>query len=373
MRRRFLVVGAAAGAVVASIAAAGSTPVRAATNPTIPGTLTAIPVNGTYQIDQLFPGANGQMWFVTPDSQLGEISASGQPSLTSITLPHGANPARIAGAGPEGVWTYSDTDRNQAATASCVIGLVTPDGTVHIMALPAGPVRNQDVCGGAAADGSGNLWISLASDSCFTDPCRVAVIAEMTPAGKVTTFAPSRPGARPHAMALGSNGAMLILEGFRDQAMVSYTSAGETSSVPINARPGASTLVGLPDGMFWVQVKNVWTLYDSVTETFGGSSILADYPNPFVEEYSLPRQTGVDANGSLWQAGQMGRPGTGVNRFFRLDTGLAIARTRAFPTAADGTQLLANGTLAVSSTGDVWATAISGTGATYLVRFQPLP
>jgi hypothetical protein len=366
------VVGVAAGAVVASVAAAGGIPALAAATPTIPGTLTAIPVNESYQIDQLFPGADGQMWFVTPESQLGEISASGQPTLTDITLPHGTSPARIAAAGPEGVWTYSDTYRNQSPTAGCSIGLVTPDGTVHDMALPAGPVRNQSVCGGAAADASGNLWISLASDSCFTDPCRVAVIAEMTPAGKVTTFAPSRPGARPSAMALGSNGAMLILEGFRDQAMVSYTSAGETSSVGIYARPWASSLVALPDGMFWVQIKNVWVLYDSVTETFGGYRTLADYANPYAEEYTLPRQTGVDADGALWQAGQMGRPGTGVNRFFRLSTGLTITRTRAFPPSADGSQLLANGALAVSTTGDVWAAAISGTGATYLVRFQPL-
>jgi hypothetical protein len=373
MRRRLVVTGAAVGAVVASIAAAGSVPALAATSGTIPGTLTAIPVNGSYQIDQLFTGADGQMWFVTPDSQLGEISPSGQTTLTGITLPHGATPARIAAAGPEGVWTYSNTYRNQAATAACVVGLVTPDGTLHDMALPAGPVRNQSTCGGAAADESGDLWISLASDSCFTDPCKVAVIAEMTPSGKVTTFAPSRPGARPSAVALGSNGSMLILEGFRDQAMVSYTSAGASTSVGINGRPWASSLVGLPDGMFWVQIKSVFVLYDSVTETFGGYRVLADYDNPSAAEYLLPHQTGVDASGSLWQAGQMGRPGTGVNRLFRLDTSLTVARTRAFPPAADGSQLLANGTVAVSSTGVVWATAVTSIGTPYLIRFQPLP
>ncbi len=369
MRGRVVGVGAASGAVVASMTAAGGVSALAATTGTIPGTLTAIAVNGAYQINQLFAGSGGQMWFVTPESQLGEISASGQTMLTGITLPHGASPAVIAAAGPEGVWTYSNTYRNQSGDAACYIGLVTPDGTLHDMALPAGPVRNQSTCGGAAADESGDLWISLESYSCYTDPCRVGVIAEMTPTGKVTTFAPYRPGARPSAMALGSNGAMLILEGFRDQAMVSYTSAGEVSSVGINARPWASGLVGLPDGMFWVQIKSVFLLYDSVTGTFPGGRVLADY----TRVYAQTRQTGVDANGAVWQAGQMGRPGTGVSRFFRLDTGLTIARTRAFPTAEDGSQLLASGALVVSSTGVVWAGAISGSGATYLVRFQALP
>jgi len=354
VRRRTLVVGASAITVVASVAAAGSVPAMAATNPTIPGTLTAIPVNGTYHIDQLFTGADGQTWFVTPQSQLGEISASGQTTLTDITLPHGANPAQIAAAGPEGVWTYSNTYRNQPGGSACYVGLITPDGVLHDMALPAGPVRDHSWCGGAAADASGDLWISLETDSCF-----------------YTTFAPYRPGARPSAMALGSNGAMLILEGFRDQAMVSYTSAGEQSSFGINARPWASGLVGLSDGMFWVHIQNFYLLYDSVTGTFGGGRTLADYDN--ADTYVLPRQTGVAANGSLWQAGQMGRTGTGVNRFFRLDTGLTISRSRAFPAATDGTQLLGNGTVAVSSTGVIWAGAVSTSGASYLVRFQPLP
>src|SRR5579862_9053579 len=95
MKRRRVVVGAGC-AVVGSITAAGSVPALAASTGTIPGTLTAIAVNGTYQINQLFAGSDGQMWFVTPESQLGEINASGQTSLSDITLPHGASPALIA-------------------------------------------------------------------------------------------------------------------------------------------------------------------------------------------------------------------------------------------------------------------------------------
>jgi streptogramin lyase len=369
MRGRVVGFGAATSAVLASMTAAGSVPARAASTGTIPGTLTATEVTGAYQTNQLFAGSDGQMWFVTPESQLGEISASGQATLTDITLPHGASPALIAAAGPEGVWTYGNTYANQSADTACLIGLVTPDGVLHDMALPAGPVRNQSICRGAAADDSGNLWISLASNSCYTDPCKVAVIAEMTPTGKVTTFAPYRPGARPSAMALGSDGSMLVLEGFRDQAMVSYTSAGEVSSLGIYARPGANALFGVPDGKFWVQIKSAFVLYDSVTGTLSAGRVLADH----TRVYAQIRQTGVDADGAVWQAGQMGVPGTGVNRFFRLDTELTITRTQAFPSAADGSQLVATGALAVSSTGVVWAVADSGAGSPYLVRFQPLP
>ena len=367
IRRHVFVVGVAAGGVVASVVGTAGSPAAAATSGTIPGTLTAIAVSGGIQVNQLFAGADGQMWFVTPESQLGEISTTGQATLTGVTLPHGEFPASIAAAGPEGIWTYSMTNDYPPTGNGCFIGLVTSDGVLHDMQLPSGPVRNQMVCASAAADGAGNLWISLASRSCS---CRVAIVAEMTPSGSVTTFAPTRAGARPHEMALGSDGAMWILEGFRDQNIVRYTSAGASTSVPIYARPGASGCIGLPDGMFWVQVKSGFMLFNSHTATFSGWTVFPVRPSTFNATVDL--QTGVDAIGSLWKAGQMGEFGP-VNRLFRLDTSSTIGRTRSFPLAADGSQLLANGTAAVSTTGAIWAAATSGTGATYLIRFQPLP
>jgi hypothetical protein len=378
MRRHAIVVGLAAAGVLLSVLGTGGGAALAATSGTIPGTLTAIPVSASYRIDQIFAGADGQMWFVTTQSQLGEISASGQATLTATALPHGTIPAQIAGAGPEGVWTFSNTyanpNANPPTAGACWIGLVTPDGILHDMALPAGPVRNQSTCSGAAADGAGNLWISLGSSSCYSDPCKVAVVAEMTPAGSVTQFAPARPGARPGAMALGSDGAMWILEGYRDQNIVRYTSAGVSSSIPVNSQPWASGLLALPNGMFWVQDKGGFGFFDSVNSTFPpGWAIVAVHVDPAAQNWYLPTQTGVDASGSLWKAGEMAQHGTGANRLFRLDRALTIGRTRSFPLAADGSQLLANGTVAMSSTGAMWAGALSGTGVTYLVRFQPLP
>ena len=116
MRRHAIVVGLAAAGVLLSVLGTGGGAALAATSGTIPGTLTAIPVSASYRIDQIFAGADGQMWFVTTRSQLGEISASGQATLTATALPHGTIPAQIAGAGPEGVWTFSNTYANPNAT-----------------------------------------------------------------------------------------------------------------------------------------------------------------------------------------------------------------------------------------------------------------
>jgi len=373
MRRHAIVAGLAAGGVLTAVLGTASGAALAGTGGIIPGSLTAIPLSAGYRIDQIFPGSDGQMWFVTTQSQLGEVSAGGQATLTGITLPHGTIPAQIAGAGPEGVWTFSNTYPSPPTVGGCLVGLVTPDGILHDMALPAGPVRNQTICSDAATDGTGNLWISLASRSCYTDPCKVAVVAEMTPSGDVTQFAPARPGARPGAVALGSDGAMWILEGYRDQSIVRYTSAGVSSSVPVNYKPWASGLIPLSDGMFWVHDKAGFGFFNSVNSTFPpGWRIVAVHVDPAAQNY-FTNQTGVDASGSLWKGGEMGQSGTGANRLFRLDGALTISRSRSFPLAADGSRLFANGTVAVSSTGAIWAGALSGTGVTYLVRFQPMP
>ena len=114
IRRHVFVVGVAAGGVVGSVVGTAGSPAAAATSGTIPGTLTAIAVSGGIQVNQLFAGADGQMWFVTPESQLGEISTSGQATLTGVTLPHGEFPANIAAAGARG---YLDVQHDQRSSA----------------------------------------------------------------------------------------------------------------------------------------------------------------------------------------------------------------------------------------------------------------
>ena len=367
---RWATVGVACAVAVVSALVGGAGFAFAQSSGIVGGTLTAIPVNGSYQIHQLFAGTDGKLWFVTPQSQLGEVSATGDATLTNVTLPHGEFVAQIVAAGPEGVWSYGNTNVDPRTADSCVVGLVTPDGVLHNIALPAGPVRNASLCGGAAADRSGNLWLSLGSYACYTDPCKVAVVAEITPSGTITMFAPYRPGARPGAVALGSDGAIWVFEGARQEALVRYTNAGISEFFPM--RPALGSLYARPDGSFWAGFNVSFDLVDGATGTDEFRRAFPVSPSRALLPSLVSFGTAIDGNGLLWKSGQMGRPGTGANRLFRLNLDATIDRTVSFPRANDGSALLANGTVAVTSTGVIWATALSGTDADYLIRFQPL-
>jgi hypothetical protein len=75
------------------------------------------------------------------------------------------------------------------------------------------------------------------------------------------------------------------------------------------------------------------------------------------------------AAGSLWEAGgERSDP----DRFFRMNTDGTIDRSTAFP-APGGSTLHADGTLAVSIDGALWASATTSSGNEYLVRFVPSP
>jgi streptogramin lyase len=369
IRRRLATV-VIAGAIAGMSALTGHAGIALARSSSIvSGSLSAIPVNGSFQIHQLFAGTDGKLWFVTPQSQLGEVSPTGQATLTSVTLPHGEFVAQIVAAGPEGVWSYGNTNVDPRTADSCVVGLVTPDGVLHNIALPAGPVRNASLCGGAVADRNGNLWLSLGSYACYADPCKVAVVAQITPAGTITMFAPYRPGARPGAMALGSDGAIWVFEGAREESLVRYTSAGISTSFP--TRPALSSLYARPDGTFWAGFNVSFDLIDGATGSDEFRRAFPVSPSRALLPSLVTFGTAVDANGLLWKSGQMGRPGTGANRLFQLNVNATIDRTAAFPEAQDGSALLANGTVAVTSSGVIWAVALSGTDADYLIRFQP--
>jgi hypothetical protein len=361
---------AAAGAIAAVSALVGGSGVaHAQSTGIIGGTLTALPVNGSYQIHQLFASTDGKLWFVTSQSQLGEVSATGQASLTTVTLPHGEFVAQIVAAGPEGVWSYGNTNTYPRTADNCLVGLVTPDGVLHNIALPAGPIRNASLCGGAAADASGNLWLSLASYACYTTPCKVAVVAQITPAGKVTTFAPYRPGARPGAVTLGSDGAIWVLEGYREESLVRYTSTGISTS--FSTRPQLGSLFARPDGTFWAGFNVSFDLINGTTGVDAFRRSFPVTPSRLLQPVLVTFGTAEDASGLLWKSGQMGRPGSGANRLYRLNVNATIDRTATFPLALDGSQLLANGTVAIATTGVIWATALSATNANYLIRFQP--
>jgi hypothetical protein len=89
---------------------------------------------------------------------------------------------------------------------------------------------------------------------------------------------------------------------------------------------------------------------------------------PAIFNLSGVNQLGVSSDGSLWRAG---RERTQPDRFFRMNGNGTIDRSAAFPTAS-GSALSDDGTLAVTTTGQIWSSAQTSSGAEYLIRFQPV-
>lgn len=366
-RTRAIACGAAAAVASVSAVTGGSLTAAAQANAAIPGSLSVFAVSGTFHFQQLSVGSDGKLWFVTPQSQLGTISTTGQAALTGVVLPHGNIPAVVAGAGPEGVWSFGDNN----ATATCVLALVTPDKVVHTVTLPS--VAAQGYCGGAAADRSGNLWVSL-SDQCGSLTCghRVSFVVEITPALVVTLFPPPGPGKRSGPVTLASDGAIWALGGYPSQLLGRYTPSG--SSIGITIPTGALTgLLARPDGTFWGRA----TIFCSgavppfclrVTLFSPGGSTRLVFIFPVGINLSGPDQLGVGSDGSLWRAG---RERTQPDRFFRMNGNGTIDRSAAFPTEG-GAPLSDDGTLALTATGPIWSSARTSSGAEYLVRFQPV-
>jgi hypothetical protein len=288
---------------------------------------------------------------VTPQSQLGTVTASGQATLANVVLPHGTAPAQIVAAGPEGVWSDSNTNSNPPTENSCVVGLVTPDGVLHNIALPPATVGTHSLCEGATADRLGNLWVSLNATSCSA-PCRVSVVAEIAPSGNATLFMPARSGARPGDMTLGSDGAIWVLEGARDQNLVRYTSAGIGGVFSFPTDKPTGIVFARPDGTVWAGSVRFCTgltfcddfgLFNPTTGAFEVNRVFPVGRTPSVL-VSGPYQFGVDALGGLWAAGH--NP-TGPDRLFRMNGLGTIDRTTAFPQALDGSSLRARDTRGV--------------------------
>jgi ferredoxin len=360
-----VLVGCLAGAVATVIGMTGAGVVQAASG--VRGSLKAFPVSGTYQIQQLFAAAGGQVWFMTATGQLGEVSSTGVATLTATTLAAGT---RVAGAGSEGEWLYSPP---ASTPGTCTVSLVAPGGTVTSTALPS-PAGALTLCIAAAADASGNLWVAVDRESCTG--CMVSSVAKVTPAGVVTEYPPGRPGARPTALALGSDGAIWVLQGYRQQTLVRYSSTGASTSY--SEFPNDSDLLlARPDGTFWMGVRKTCiahgacqdlSIYDPATSTNEQMGLLPVGVDASRRADGVPYQFAVDAAGSLWAAGdEDGKP----DRLFRKAASGILDRSEPFLFAAGDTPLTADGTLAITPAGDIWASATSDTGVVYLMRFLP--
>jgi hypothetical protein len=370
--RATIVLLSAAGTLVAATVASAS-PVSAASNVAVQGQLHAFPVSGSYKIAQLFSGSDGQLWFATTHSQLGEITSSGQATLTSTVLPHGAVPAVIAGAGPEGVWSYGNQDTPPFNLGTCMITLVAPGGVVEPITLPS--IAAPSGCGGAAADASGNLWVSL-GNPCESFSCgrRVSFVAEITPGRVVTLFSPVRPGARTGPVTLGADGAIWTLGGSVEETMGRYTTTGITTGITV---PDANDLIALlpsSGGTFWAAkpvlcIGQLTAICLQIHRFTPGASSSSVHIFPVGINLGGAHQLGADSAGSLWEAGG---ERTDPDRFFRMNPDGTIDRSAAFP-APGGSTLLADGTLAMSIDGALWASASTSSGHEYLVRFAPTP
>ena len=100
-----------------------------------------------------------------------------------------------------------------------------------------------------------------------------------------------------------------------------------------------------------------------------GASGARDFIFPVAVNLGGAHQLGADAAGSLWEAGgERSDPA----RFFRMNADGTIDRSTAFP-APGGSTLHADGTLAVSIDGALWASATTSSGHDYLIRFVPTP
>jgi hypothetical protein len=356
---RILLSALAAALAAPAMAAA---PASASTQAPIHGPFLVAALPSRVVIQQLFAGSDGRLWFVTAGSKLGLIDAAGQITLTGITLPHGQTPAVIAGAGAGGVWAY-----NQDDTGSCRIAR-TAGGSVTPIPLPA--VVAQSRCGGAAADTAGDLWVAL-DNPCGSFTCgrRVAFVADITPGGRVSLHPPVDPGALPGAVALGSDGAIWVLEGRDEQFYGRYTPSGTPTAYPSNGN--WFTLLARPGGTFWVGVvrycsgsTSAFCLLMAVSTP--GSSFPAKFIFP-VSFYNS-NQLAVDAAGAVWQAGH---ERIEPDRLFRMESGGIIDRSAAFPPAPGGATLHATGPLAITAAGYVWTVAASSNGAESLLRYLP--
>ncbi|MFI5287476.1 MAG: hypothetical protein ACHQ4F_14295 [Candidatus Dormibacteria bacterium] len=373
IRLRVTVAGVSAIGTLITAATAGSQTALASSNAAIQGGLQAFAVSGTYHFQQLFSGADGQLWFVTANSQLGKISSTGQAALTTVVLPHGGVPAVVAGAGSAGVWSYANDVTSTFSAGACTVTLVTPGGVVEPVTLPA--IAAPSYCGGAAADAGGNLWVSLANPcGAFTCGRRVSFVAEISPSRVVTLLPPVRPGAHAGPVTLGNDGAIWTLGGDPLMTMGRYTTTGSTTGIQIPIGGALVRLLPSSGGMFWgarpVLCIGQTSLFCLRIDRFSPGAATANFfIFPVGINLSGSYQLAVDSAGLLWQAGgERSEP----DRFFRMNADGTIDRSSAFPTPG-GSALHSDGTLAVAMNGALWTSAQTTAGHEYLVEFVPTP
>jgi len=270
----------------------------------------------------------------------------------------------LVAADADGVWAYGDTSDGEQR----IVSLIRPGG--HVMQRTLG--HPTGVCHGGAVDRSGNLWVSAGGPegSYETCPCR---LVEVSPSGALTVHLPDTSGARPTAVALGTDGAIWVLE-FNEHLYGRYAADGSSTSVGLGGDvpppyPGTphwglvpSQLLARPDGTFWLAQGSRCC-----------NAVALSSPGNWVVRYLLPFQASVAAmspDSALWTV-NYDRGGLPTQRLVRTAVNGQLERSAALPAPAPGQSLDATGPLAATTNGAIWMVAASGS-ANYVVRYQPV-
>jgi len=340
------------------MAAVGGASARASTPaPAVSGGFSVFPVATATAPVQLFVGTDGRLWFVTAQSQLGLISSTGQITLLPVTLPHGNGTAALVGAGPEGVWAYGDTT---GTTPSCTVSLSNTVGVITQQTLTHPPAS---LCYGGARDASGNGWFSIHGAQTGSGVSRMV---RMSQTGQVITILPDRAGARPGAVALGSDGAIWTLE-FDNHSYGRYTATAPATTVSI----GGSETPPYPGSIFFgVNPHQVLPRGDGTFWLLGSNVILSD-PGKWSVRYLFEGHEfgATTPDGALWSvfSDDVGPP---AERMVRMDVTGRFDRSATLPAGTNGTPMATTGPIAATHDGSIWTVTSDGTNM-YVLRYQP--
>ena len=342
----------------AVVAAVGVAPARASTPaPAVTGGFSVFPVATATAPVQLLVGTDGRLWFVTSQSRLGLISSTGQITLLPVTLPHGNVTAALVGAGPEGVWAYGD---RTGTTPSCTVSLTNTGGvmTQRTLTHPAG-----SLCYGGARDTSGNGWFSIHGAQTGSGVSRMVRLSQ---AGQVTTILPDRAGARPGAVALGSDGAIWALE-FDNHSYGRYTATAPATTVSI----GGSETPPYPGSIFFG--VNPHQLLPRADGTFWllGFNVISSDPAEWSVRYLFEgHESGATTpDGALWSVFS-DRTGPPAERMVRMDVTGRFDRSATLPAGTQGAPMATTGPIAATPDGSIWTVTSDGTNM-YVLRYQP--
>jgi streptogramin lyase len=251
------------------------------------GAITILPGTGTNVVEDMAPGPDGNLWFVSSaPATIGKITPAGV--VTAYHPAELADPVGIA-AGPDGNLWF--TNRAGPAPHIGSIGRFTPAGA----ALPLFTAAEIGAAQAIAKGPDGNLWFTAEAGR---------FIGRITVTGTASHFADVRHVAEPIDIATGPGDELWFTNRADGAPAAGRITTGGTTT-PLGAAVTTGAVNGVtegPDGNLWFTssaegaIKRVTPA--GTTTTFSGSGIDA------------PSHITVGADGNLWFAngpGEVGR------------------------------------------------------------------